>query len=73
MWSDNDAQLIDFFVDAATFMHTTSQHKYKEETTLDLFKRIGGIEDPLEFYQGFIGSPSSWHYRNKMEYWRSNW
>ena len=44
------------------------QHKYKEETTLDLFKRIGGIEDPLKLYQGFIGSPSSWHYRNKMEY-----
>ena len=32
VWSDNDAQLIDFIVDVATFMHTTSQHKYKEES-----------------------------------------
>ena len=44
------------------------QHKFKEETTLDVFKRIGGIENPNDLYQGFIGSPKSWHYRNKMEY-----
>ena len=44
------------------------QHKYKEETTLDIFKRIAGIENPRELYKGFVGSPCTWHYRNKMEY-----
>ena len=44
------------------------QHKYKVETTLDIYKRIGGIENPEEVYQGFVPSPSNWHYRNKMEY-----
>lgn len=44
------------------------QHKHKVETTLDLFKKIGGLENPEEVYEGFIPSPSNWHYRNKMEY-----
>ena len=44
------------------------QHKYKEETTLDVFRRIAGIENPQELYKGFVASPCTWHYRNKMEY-----
>ena len=44
------------------------QHKYKEETTIDLFKRIAGIQKPEELYKGLVSSPSVWHYRNKMEY-----
>ena len=44
------------------------QHKYKEETTLELYKRIAGVENPEELYKGFVSSPSHWHYRNKMEY-----
>lgn len=45
-----------------------AQHKYKEETTLDLFRRIAGIEKPEELYKGLVPSPTVWHYRNKMEY-----
>ena len=44
------------------------QHKYKEETTLELYKRIAGLENPEKLYKGFVRSPNSWHYRNKMEY-----
>tara|TARA_B100000780_G_C21126177_1_gene457006 strand:- start:1832 stop:3352 length:1521 start_codon:yes stop_codon:yes gene_type:complete len=44
------------------------QHRYKKETALDLFERIGGIQDVESKYKGFVSSPSSIHYRNKMEY-----
>jgi 23S rRNA (uracil1939-C5)-methyltransferase len=44
------------------------QHQWKEETALDLYRRIGHIENLEEVYQGLVASPHSWHYRNKMEY-----
>tara|TARA_B110000211_G_scaffold204534_1_gene238103 strand:+ start:324 stop:1841 length:1518 start_codon:yes stop_codon:yes gene_type:complete len=44
------------------------QHKYKEETALDIFERIGGVKDVRDKYTGIVGSPSYQHYRNKMEY-----
>jgi 23S rRNA (uracil-5-)-methyltransferase RumA len=44
------------------------QHKYKRETTLDLFRRIGNIENIEDLLDEFISSPKEWHYRNKMEY-----
>ncbi len=44
------------------------QIQLKKETTFELFKRIGGIENIKDLFDVFIESPSSWHYRNKMEY-----
>ena len=44
------------------------QHSFKKETTLELFKRIGGIENAEELMDKFIASPNTHHYRNKMEY-----
>mgnify|MGYP002631257014 FL=1 len=44
------------------------QKKLKESTAMDLYKRIGGIEDVQSVYRGFVDSPKHWHYRNKMEY-----
>jgi 23S rRNA (uracil1939-C5)-methyltransferase len=44
------------------------QHRLKEETTINLYKRIGGIENAEDLYEGMVESPSCWHYRNKMEY-----
>lgn len=41
---------------------------YKKKTTLELFRRIGKIENIDELFEVFIDSPSAWHYRNKMEY-----
>jgi 23S rRNA (uracil1939-C5)-methyltransferase len=44
------------------------QHEYKLRTTLQLFKRIGKIENIESLLDEFIASPSTFHYRNKMEY-----
>jgi 23S rRNA (uracil-5-)-methyltransferase RumA len=44
------------------------QHRYKKQSTLDLFRRIGKIADIEEKLDEFISSPSTFHYRNKMEY-----
>ncbi|WP_440881529.1 23S rRNA (uracil(1939)-C(5))-methyltransferase RlmD [Tenacibaculum sp. C7A-26P2] len=44
------------------------QHEYKYTSTMDLFKKIGKIEHIEDFFDEFIASPNSFHYRNKMEY-----
>lgn len=44
------------------------QQEKKKETTLDLFKRIGHVEDIDDKFDEFVLSPREWHYRNKMEY-----
>ena len=44
------------------------QHRHKEQTALDLYRRIGQVEDIDRVYQGLVASPEQWHYRNKMEY-----
>ena len=44
------------------------QHKYKKDSTLQLFKRIGKVENIEDLFDEFITSPNDFHYRNKMEY-----
>lgn len=44
------------------------QVKLKKKTSLELFKRIGHIENIEACFDTFIQSPEEWHYRNKMEY-----
>ncbi len=44
------------------------QHAWKEETALDLYRRIGKVANLDALYHGFVPSPADWHYRNKMEY-----
>ena len=44
------------------------QENYKKSTTLELFKRIGKVENIEDKLDSFISSPETWHYRNKMEY-----
>lgn len=44
------------------------QEKAKEETTLELFRRIGKIKDLDTVFDEFISSPDHFYYRNKMEY-----
>lgn len=46
----------------------TLQQEYKRRTTLDLFQRIGKVENIKNLLDEFISSPDVWHYRNKMEY-----
>ena len=44
------------------------QHKYKKESTLTLFKKIGKVENIEDLFDEFVTSPNVFHYRNKMEY-----
>jgi len=44
------------------------QHKYKYESTMSLFRRIGKVENVEDYFDEFISSPNNFHYRNKMEY-----
>ncbi len=44
------------------------QHAYKKQSTLELFKRIGKVDNIESLLDEFISSPSGFHYRNKMEY-----
>lgn len=44
------------------------QREYKERNTLDLYQRLGKIDQINTYYDEFIESPSIFHYRNKMEY-----
>ncbi|RSK38247.1 23S rRNA (uracil(1939)-C(5))-methyltransferase RlmD [Mangrovimonas spongiae] len=44
------------------------QHKYKKESTLSLFKKIGKVDNIEDYFDAFISSPNVFHYRNKMEY-----
>ena len=44
------------------------QHKYKKESTLSLFKRIGKVSNIDDLFDELISSPNIFHYRNKMEY-----
>jgi len=45
-----------------------AQRQWKERTTLDVYRRIGGVPDLDDRYDGWVDSPSGFHYRNKMEY-----
>ena len=44
------------------------QHKYKKDSTLTLFKKIGKVENIEDLFDEFVTSPNVFHYRNKMEY-----
>lgn len=44
------------------------QHQYKKISTLDQYKRIGGIENIESLFDEYISSPADFNYRNKMEY-----
>jgi 23S rRNA (uracil-5-)-methyltransferase RumA len=44
------------------------QQKNKKDGCLELYKRIGKIENVASLFDAFISSPLIWNYRNKMEY-----
>jgi 23S rRNA (uracil1939-C5)-methyltransferase len=44
------------------------QEKSKQDATLEVIRRIGGVPDPLAIFDEFISSPDHFFYRNKMEY-----
>ena len=66
-----EEQIIEFQeIPGAPYAHVPAadQQRFKEETTFELFRRIGQLKNPEERYEGFVASPGHWHYRNKMEY-----
>lgn len=50
------------------FVPIEIQKKYKQSTTLDVYRKIGRISSPIDLFDEFIASPSVYFYRNKMEY-----
>lgn len=44
------------------------QEESKKKSTLEVFRRIGGISNPERYFDAFISSPNHYFYRNKMEY-----
>ena len=44
------------------------QHSYKLRTSMELFRRIGKLEQVEDLFDELISSPNAFHYRNKMEY-----
>ena len=44
------------------------QQEYKKLTALDLFRKIGEINNTEELFDEYIESPDVYNYRNKMEY-----
>lgn len=44
------------------------QKEFKYNSCINIFKRIGKVENIDAVFDEYIESPSIWHYRNKMEY-----
>lgn len=50
------------------FVPTALQEEYKQNTTLEVYRRLAGIQNIPELFDEFIPSPQHFFYRNKMEY-----
>jgi 23S rRNA (uracil-5-)-methyltransferase RumA len=44
------------------------QHKYKQSSTIDIYRKLGNFQNSEELFEEFISSPNIFDYRNKMEY-----
>lgn len=57
-------------ISGAPYIHVPPaiQESYKKETTLQIYKKIGNVENIDELFDTFIPSPNHYFYRNKMEY-----
>lgn len=57
-------------ISGAPYIHVPPiiQEKYKKEAALDVYQRIGKVDNIAAVFDEFIGSPNHYFYRNKMEY-----
>jgi 23S rRNA (uracil1939-C5)-methyltransferase len=57
-------------ISGAPYIHVPIelQKEFKLRTTLEVYKRLGGIQNVADLFDAFIDSPESHFYRNKMEY-----
>jgi len=44
------------------------QHKYKQSSTIDIYRKLGNFQNSEDLFEEFIPSPNIFDYRNKMEY-----
>jgi 23S rRNA (uracil-5-)-methyltransferase RumA len=44
------------------------QHEYKQKSTIDIYRKLGGFYNSDDLFDAFIASPIIFDYRNKMEY-----
>ena len=49
-------------------LNISYQRKKKKELVFEVFQKIGDVKNIETYYDEFINSPRTWHYRNKMEY-----
>ncbi len=44
------------------------QQRVKQQTTIDIYRKLGGIQNAVDLFDTYIASPLEYNYRNKMEY-----
>tara|TARA_B100001287_G_scaffold276845_1_gene290011 strand:+ start:8785 stop:10215 length:1431 start_codon:yes stop_codon:yes gene_type:complete len=50
------------------FVPVNEQERIKQDSTLETFRRLSGIQEIREVFDTFISAPEHFFYRNKMEY-----
>lgn len=50
------------------FFPIEEQQKVKQSSTIDIYRKLGGIHNAAELFEEYIASPMVFNYRNKMEY-----
>ena len=50
------------------FVPTNLQQQHKQNSTIDIYRKLGGIQDAKDKFDTYIASPLNFNYRNKMEY-----
>ncbi|MCO5268356.1 MAG: 23S rRNA (uracil(1939)-C(5))-methyltransferase RlmD [Brumimicrobium sp.] len=57
-------------ISGAPYIHVpvNIQEEYKQKITLQVYKRIAGLQNIDDLFDTFISSPDHYFYRNKMEY-----
>ncbi|MBG38939.1 MAG: 23S rRNA (uracil(1939)-C(5))-methyltransferase RlmD [Cryomorphaceae bacterium] len=50
------------------FVPVKEQERLKQDSTLETFRRLSGIQEIREVFDAFISAPEHFFYRNKMEY-----
>lgn len=50
------------------FVPIEEQQRYKQKNTLDVYRKLGGIQNATDLFDEFISAPDPFFYRNKMEY-----
>ncbi|PKR79996.1 23S rRNA (uracil(1939)-C(5))-methyltransferase RlmD [Brumimicrobium salinarum] len=57
-------------ISGAPYIHVPPkiQEEQKQKVTLEVYRRLAGLQNIDELFDEFIPSPEHYHYRNKMEY-----